>query len=179
MKIYNRTKIPNEIIERVLLKASKGIGQVRTTDVVVKISSGQYTYSRGNALSCDLIKVNGKWIKTDGGRIKITLPADLQKKDSDPTWNNRRDFVKCASSFFETAKHEWSHVKDYQDEKKFNKRLEWSRENKNGKRPKWSTRPEEIRAQNYCHNADKKGFTVDNAYEEVMTLAIEIEKYYK
>ena len=173
MKIYNRTRIPDSILEPILKKAANGIG-VRTSGVIVKVSAGQYRYARGNASKCCAIKIRGRWVNTDGGRIVITLPADLARKDEDPRLNNMRSFLLCATNFFNTAKHEWGHIRDFQTGES-----EWSKRNKGGKRPEWHKRPEEIRAENYVYDSKKKGYNEEDAYEEIMNLAIELEKFYK
>ena len=165
MKIYNRTKIPDYILGSILKKSSLGIG-VRTSGVIIKINSGIYGYSRGNVFKCCMVKIKDRWISTDGGRIVITLPTLSAKSTS-------RNFISCAINFFNTAKHEWGHIRDCQRGEQ-----EWSGRNKS-KRPKWRKRPEEIRAENYVYDSKHKGYNESNAYEEIMNLSIELEKYYK
>ena len=165
MKIYNRTRIADSILESVLKVASLGIG-VRTSGVIVKTNVGIYGYSRGNAVKCICVKIKGRWIETDGGRIMITLPTLSAK-------SNIKNFISCAVNFFNTAKHEWSHIRDFQNGVEI-----WSIKN-NNRRPKWQNRPEEIRAENYVYESKTKGYNEENAYEEIMNLTIALEKFYK
>jgi len=120
--------------------------------------------------------VGKRWVDTDGGYIKIVLPAaahsgaylrypaDVLAEMNDP--------LAMAMDFWKMARHEWGHILDFQ-RMAVGVRLNWSR--RSGYRlPNWATRPEEIRAIGHCDDADAMGRGAEWAVDEILTLAIAV-----
>lgn len=179
MKLYNNSRIPDSVLEAVLYKAGKAVG-ARTTNVVVQVNTSRTCSCKGQAWHYGWVRnwkgmPKGRQINTDGGMFQITLPIPR------PWFSNdllKRNCLKFAESFFKVARHEWAHVKDYQqmDEGKY---LEWSRKSySGGRRPKWANRPEEQRAENHCASADLNGRDSSWACDEIIDLAFELENLF-
>ena len=164
MKLYNRTKIPDSILTSLLVKAGKAVG-ARTSKVVVQVNE---TYRGGGyAIECGSVRwakskkrKTNRWVDTDGGAIRISLPVR----------NKFYDRLSLVERFFNTAMHEWGHIKDYQDGGKY-----FSRGRK--RRPKWADRPEEIRACAYVEQA-KAEDVHDKCADEILNFAVEVESIY-
>ena len=161
MKLYNHTPIEDKILERLLVKAGQSIG-ARTSDVIVQVNRGRIpNCSRAVACRCDIVKLEKRWTNTDGGyfKISLSLPLKIFSQDS----------LQAAETFLEVARHEWGHIRDYQESSKpFSARSL-------GRRPPHNSRPEEIRAANYIYDSDKK--ISKNYFEDVLlNLGIEIER---
>jgi hypothetical protein len=177
MKLYNKTKCPDEIIRPLLLAAGKSIG-ARTTNVVVKVTQGRSLSSKGcvrNAplvyswhlknLKCRRKPTNsnlGQLIQTDGGWIEITLPK-LKRPDIMKCFT--ADAITLAERFYKTAQHEWAHIKDNQ--KHITPKTP---KTPSGRRIQWSERPCEIYAQNEAENA--KPINID---DNILALALYFE----
>jgi hypothetical protein len=163
--LLNRTAIDDKIVERLLLKAAKAIG-ARTEGAVARISSGSRG-GAGRAWNVSFIgdRTTGKRYQTPDGFIEISVGV-------------KGDPLKAAEEFFETARHEFGHLRDFQTPG-FYSRPDSDRLKKNGKRPAWGTRPEEIRAENYVYDADKKKRGAAWAYEQILAVAIAIEENQK
>ena len=193
MKLLNNTKVPDDILERVLTKAGRAVS-ARTTRVVVQVNSTKTRlYSRGTAIACDWVrwydgtkykwnKKSGKIIKrprrldTDGGAFKITLPIPvLISRFVDSKTLNELDF---AQRFYDVARHEWGHIKDYQKLMR-GKRLAWSSIRAGHRRVKHGDRPEEVRAYNYVYESNLDKRDENWAYEEITNLGIAIENIVK
>jgi hypothetical protein len=117
-------------------------------------------------------RVRGRCIDTDGGYFTITLPQVLH---CDPSLF---DPLKRAENFFQTAVHEWGHIRDYQNGGTW--RLPWARKRAGNRRANWGDRPEERRAIRYTTEANErieKGFvqSPDNA---ILDLALWLENTY-
>jgi len=139
MKLDNRTAVDNKILEQVLREAARGLG-VRTSGVGIVVSTSRYR-TNGVAYMCNSFRSSRVWLNTDCGFFKVSLPLDLNP-------------LRCAERFYSTARHEWAHVRDFQDQngqgtRPFSKRV-------NGRRPKHDCRPEELRAYDYVDEADKR-----------------------
>jgi hypothetical protein len=179
MKLYNKTRCPDEILRPLLVTAGKSIG-TRTGNVVVKVTQGQGLSSKGKAHEAHLVyswhlknlkcrrKPNnnnpGRLIQTNGGWIEITLP---KLKSPEIMKCFTADAITLAERFYETAQHEWAHIKDFQE-----KRFMRSPRTKSGRRIKWADRPAEISAMNQVDNA-KKYSSVDDM---ILELALYFEK---
>lgn len=146
MKLYNHTKVPDQILKDVLYHAAKLVGSVRTSNVVVLVKMG-----KGGGCVKDSIPYKGyltnkkypsegykKLVKTDGGWMKIfLLRHKYRNRTYDPQANTHvtADELGIAENFFSTAAHEWQHIKDFQKGKSF------GQYNRN-----WKNRPHEKRA---------------------------------
>ncbi len=163
MKLYNRTRIPDEVLRALLVKAGRSVG-ARTGNVAVQVNPANVT-SKGCAYNWDLLRIRGQWVKVDGF-FKIWLA----RKTSDP--------IQSAQNFLLTARHEFGHIRDYQAGGR--DRLEWSRRGPGGRRPLHDSRPEEIRANDYIYDSDQRLKNKPGYFdEEVLALAIELEKLNK
>lgn len=147
MKLYNRTKVPDCLLARLLRLAGRKV-KARTAGVVVKVTQGRRDgkrggfassgnwVSRGRLTSCRTAGESRQRIKTDRGWIALTLgklyPGRLSA--------NRSTVV----GFYELAAHEWAHIRDYQTHGLC--RRAWSGKAGAVRRQNWCDRPEEARA---------------------------------
>jgi len=175
MKLYNKTKCPNNILRPLLVAAGKSVS-ARTGNVVVKITQGYYAHSRrGHAVECWGVQtwhLKGRrrkgrpykqgYIDTDGGWFQISLPGQVVCSfyKGQPQW------IIYAESFYETAQHEWSHIKDFQNNRRFNTPRTTS-----GRRVAWRDRPVEISAENHVAEAKK----ISNLDDMILELALYFE----
>ncbi len=169
MKLINKTRLSDKVLENILRDAAKALNKrVRTTGVVVKVVyNKKSTYTNGWALKCDTIKwgKKDKRIKTDKGVIHISVPCLYDElKD---------EYTKQATGFFETMRHEWGHVSDFQSKKKlaFDQGL-------NGRRRNHGNRLEERRVHQYIEAAEKRGHTTDKYMNVISQFAEEVIKKY-
>ena len=167
MKLINKTKVPNEVLENLLVSAGRSVG-ARTSGVVVRVCYGQpLSPVHGRATECYKVRWSGRWQLTDGGGFKMTLPTLRTKKWLGIT---TYDPTNVAQEFYKIAQHEWGHIKDFQNGGR--RTMEFS---SGRRRPSHDTRPEEVRAENYVYEAEEK-FGKERGYNEIMALAIELEK---
>lgn len=165
MKLYNRSKIADSVLQDLLIKAGRSIG-ANTQNVVVQVNpscQNRWLHIRGMAYECDSVLIGKRFVATDGGWFKISLPI---LRITDP--------ITIAESFLQVARHEWGHILDYQNGGRDT--LEFShRSYSSGRRPKHDSRPEELRAENYIYDSDKR--ISKNYFDDViLNLAIEIER---
>jgi hypothetical protein len=151
MKLYNRTECPDRILQPLLVAAGRAVG-AKTGEVIVKVGQARLPQGTGIAIAADRVRLGflqgkppekwGRWITTQGGYIRLTLPG----------CNRFADPLILAQSFYELAVHEWGHILDFQIGLGF---LPWS--GRDGERkPRWKERPEEIRACTYANEALRK-----------------------
>lgn|GEM_PF-6261369 len=164
MKLYNRTTIPTEVLEAIIVQAGRNVG-ARTSGVVAKVTRGRSYCVSGVAKKCTHIRhwfLMGKscpkspeaqrtarWGRTDGGYFTMTVgrieaTAGLYHG------------TKLAEEVYETALHEWAHIADYQSPLYGTPALAWSKPGASGRRCAWKRRPEEIRAQDAVYKAKEK-----------------------
>lgn len=171
MKLYNRTDCPDRILRPLLVAAGRAVG-AKTGEVIVKVGQSRLPRGTGIAIAADRVRLGflqgkppekwGRWITTQGGYIRLTLPGWF----ADP--------LILAQSFYELAVHEWGHILDLQVGLGF---LPWS--GRDGeRRPRWKERPEEIRACNYTDEALKKETTgrLTSRDDLILELAIWLEE---
>jgi len=153
MKLYNKTKLLDAVLEPLLVAAGRAVG-ARTAGVVVKVTQGRHGGVSGMANSASYLntwhlKRVRKWkserVFTDGGWFRITIP---QFK---PGW----DSLATAQEFFKVAMHEWVHVRDYQAGGRGY--MPWASRGIGGRRPIHDRRPEELRAINAVDDAIARG----------------------
>lgn len=158
MKLYNKTKCPDKLLKPLLTLAGKSVG-ARTSGVVVKVTQGRGYYSRATAKKCNYVyswhlkgrrtgeerkqRKRGRLIKTDGGYFFIALPAKCEKFTGIGGTDRAR-------AFYDTAQHEWGHIRDYQSGC-----YTPSPRTPSGRRIQWRDRPAEIRADNYVADAKR------------------------
>jgi len=167
MKLYNRTKLDTKLLHKVLAAAGKAVG-ARTSKVVVEVVPRRAWGTTGEAWQCCCFRVGKRWIRTDGGGFVIRIPCNWLKNRSDAS-----DYV-CgrAEGFFETAMHEWVHIRDFQDGGQDFK----YRRTGSSRRMNWKDRPQEQRAESVVHLAESEG--VYEKHEELLfELALVLEEY--
>lgn len=175
MKLYNRTKLDDDLLEKVLYDAAKKtkIG-VRAGNVVVKVTSSS-SYLSGCVWSASGVSKqwlegrksswSGVFIKTDGAYMVLRIPVFGRCQTEE---------VVLVESLFRTAAHEWKHVADYQKGKLFaHHKLGRSR------RINWADRPQEKRAMAAATRAGKIMGERSDIQEALLELAINIERLRK
>jgi hypothetical protein len=168
VKLLNRTPIPDDILETLLVKAGRAVG-AKTTNTVVQVNRCIHGTS-GIAYNCTWVRwgASKRRLKCDGAfRITLPLPAGPKAR----TWYHLLDPLDAAVRFFEVARHEWGHIRDYQ-----NPNRTWSIPTR--RRLPHDRRPVEIRADNYVFDADEHKHGAEWAIEEIVALAVELEKRY-
>lgn len=164
MKLYNRTPLDGEILKAVLTKAGRSVG-ARTAGVIVKVNLMQnHLGTRGLATECFSNRIGKRWIKTDGGDIKLTFSLHSMQP------------IEIARAILELARHEFGHIRDYQNGGRF--AMEFSKPNSSGRRPIHDSRPEEIRVENYIYDSDKR-LKCGYFDSELEQLAAEIDRVRK
>ena len=160
MKLYNRTRISDDILSALLVKAGKSVG-ANTSGVVVKVNTGHH-YVNGTAWQDDRVYVGSRWINTDRGHFRISLPMP----------DRIHDAIDRARDFLYVARHEWGHIRDYQAGGR--RTMEFSHRSSGGRRPSHDSRPEEIRAENYIYDSDKR-LPIGSFDDVVLDLAVALE----
>lgn len=130
MKLINRTRVPDELLEPLLILAGRRVG-ARTRGVVVQVNPGRF--AKGMAYECIRVRWtprSRRWLDTDGGAFKVTLPSC-----GSALWR--------AMEFADVAAHEWCHIREYQQGG--SSRFPFSRKAASGRRPAHRFRPEEVR----------------------------------
>ncbi len=166
MKLWNKTRIPDNVVHALVAKAGRAVG-ARTAKVVVVVKStnrdhGQ-AYSCSHVRACSPIFGRGRsksrrWIRTDGGYIELFVQRypgfNIGSGDARNTEDNA---ARLAQKMFELAMHEWGHIADFQANDA-GAGLEFSkRGRRSGRRPAWGDRPEEIRAEGHVEAAKHAG----------------------
>ena len=144
MKLYNKSKCPDKLLQPIIMAAARRVG-VRTGVVVKVLGPARTGYQgmayRGRPYQWHLTRKRlvGKYrkreIASDGGWIELHIPR------RHPSY----DHLLCAEMFYALCVHEWSHIKDYQDETRGIYKPT-SRRGHGGRRERHDDRPEEIRA---------------------------------
>jgi hypothetical protein len=181
MKLLNNTPIPDAILIALLVRAGRTVG-AKTTDVVVQINRSHWYLSPIRATAYD-----AGWVRWGGGSgrklscdeaFRISLPLLNLIGETDPSviehkWCNY-DALTIAQRFYEVARHEFGHIRDYQQGGRYF--LRWSKCGNNNRRPRHDSRPEEIRAENYAYDADRAGRNANAAVEEIVALGVVLEE---
>ena len=135
MKLYNKTKYPDDLLQALLIEAGKAIG-ARTSKVIVIVTSGKpgYPYTRGVAQRCDYVRhwaletrayKKGTYelkkgeVETDGGYFRLTIPYPftpdwVKNSQHYQEWKAQHRGIDRAEQIFSTACHEWQHIRQYQ-----------------------------------------------------------------
>ena len=177
MILYNHTKIPDDILTKVLYLAAKAVGSIRTQKVVIKVTtSSQYCSGRCHKLGLMYYHgfLRGSWdydysnseynkksdrklIPTDGGYMFLQIPVTTK-------WSRYSDPLDLAERIFALAAHEWQHIKDYQKKVKFG----------NYER-NWKNRPHERRAITAAKRADRVKDKRTDIQDAILNLGFAIE----
>jgi hypothetical protein len=168
MKLYNKTKLPDSVLEPLLIAAGRAVG-AKTSGVVVKVTQGRNAGVSGMAQSASFVntwhlKRVSKWkserVTTDHGWFRITIPW------SRPGW----DSLAVAQSFFQVAMHEWKHIADYQAGGRW--AMPFASPGMSGRRARHDSRPEELRAIDAVDAALARG-AVLRCQDAIIALAME------
>lgn len=187
MKLYNKTRCPNALVESILLRAGKACGKVRTTGVIVIVTrattgrvrglaheaSGVYEFALRRFKQRHKAKITrGRCINTDGGYFSISLP--LLSPNARTHWVT--DALHRAEQFFCVAVHEWGHIRDYQAGGSW--KLPWAVTRQGHRRENHDDRPEERRANRYAREAESriKSGTVQSPDDAILDLALWLEE---
>ena len=171
MKLYNKTKLPNAVLEPLLTAAGRCVG-ARTSGVVVKVTQGQNRGVSGVAEHATFVntwhlKRVKNWkherVSTDHGWFRITIPW------SRPGW----DSLAVAQSFFQVAMHEWKHIADYQAGGRW--AMPFASPGMSGRRARHDSRPEELRAIDAVDYAITHG-VIQKYQDMIIALAVEHER---
>ena len=165
MKLYNRTKVPDKVLQEVLQHAARLVG-ARSKSVVVMVRSSRWCHGMAwRGMPYEWFLRGERWhkehgrgelIDTDCGWFEIWLPKDFY---SDP--------LVLAESFFKVAAHEWRHIRDYQKGGVFTRKR------------RWASRPQEKRAIRSASRAMADMSKRRGAADAIIDLGIEIEKLRK
>jgi len=188
MKLYNKTKYPDDLLESLLIEAGKAVN-ARTTKVIVIATSGKagYPSCRGTATRCDYVKrfaldtraykkgtyeLKKGLVETDGGYFKITLPYPflpdwVKASESYKQGRLSHDGLSITESIFNVASHEWQHIKQYQDRLfNFKDKKEQAKHHDNR-----SWEKDAIKAANKARNKPR-----NKAQEAILNLSLWIEE---
>jgi len=158
MILVNRTGLPDAVLRVILKKAARAVkARIAGTRVYVG-------YGRGGG------RALGGTSRWPGGQVWLTVRHHVKGRTY-PT----SPFPEQAEAerFFETARHEWAHVAEFQTH---GHRLPSSGWTTKRRRPRWKTRPEEIRAENILYEADERGRGAKWAKAEIAALALALKK---
>ena len=188
VKLYNFSGLPDEPL-RTLLSRAKRLVDCRG-DVVVKVTCGGNRVS-SHASRCDWVakfhlagractKASGRTelrrgkVRTAGGMVTLRPYHPPAFALRNPGWHSDlKDPIEWAKRLFETAMHEFHHIREFQERLLFQ---EWSTRNRGGKLPAWRYRPEEIRAMNATDEALEKLRRSQAKHDElILELAIQME----
>lgn len=189
MKLYNKTRYPDNLLESLLVQAGKAVG-ARTANVIVVVNCAKpgYHHIYGTAYRCDYVK---RWalearrytkdgtrlkqgiVETDGGYFTLTIPYPfvpkwIKESDIYPAWSEAHCFdgLSIAEGIFKTATHEWQHIIQYQ-QRKFNFRDRRERAKHHDNRA-WER--DAIKASSRANGKPR-----DKAQEAMLNLALWIE----
>jgi len=162
LKLYNQTRLPDELLRRLLVRTARRVGA--RSGIVVKVTRAreQLTGEVWNATGIAewWCKRGGskRYIRTDGAYMRIAL---LDWRGCD------QHALSTAHETIALMLHEWSHVADAQVGGR-----EHSRRGPNGRKPAWADRPEEVRAQFATKHAAEKPSKADDDLELELAQAL-------
>ena len=171
MKVFNHTKIPDELLKPILYRSAKAVGSIRTQKVVIKITTSQYSYS-GHVKPCRIMAyrlwyLEGRYsdkpskqimLRSDGGYMFLRIPVNRFTQDP----------IAFAENVFNLASHEWQHIKDLQKNNRFG---EYNRN--------WRNRPHERRAITAAKRADRVKDKNEFIQDSILNLALFMEDVWK
>jgi hypothetical protein len=176
VKLYNLSGLPDEPLRSLLVKAKRAARCGGS--VIVKVTRGGRRVT-SHAKSANFVY---QWFLLTRRRTKKDYELKERRVQTSGGYivmqPYRGEPLASAERFFETAIHEFHHVKEFQEGGKF--RHKWSFTDGNGRRPVWEKRPEEIRAVNATDEAlgrlrRRKEYPED----AVIALALQMEAKWK
>lgn len=120
------------------------------------------------------MKLRKGHIRTAGGVVYLQPYHPPSYALRNPGWSSRvKDPLEWAKRLFETAVHEFHHIREFQERRPDQL---WSKRGDGGKRPVWRYRPEELRAMDATDAALSKVRRSQAAHDEmILELAIQME----
>lgn len=173
MKLYNKSRLPDAVLEPLLVAAGRAVG-AKTSGVVVKVTQGRNRGVYGAAQRATFVytwhlKRVQKWksesVATSGGWFRLTVPAHH------PCW----DSLAVAESIFKVSMHEWVHIKDYQAMNRGEYKPFASRNPHSNRRIGHDSRPEEERAIDTVNYAISEG-AIKRNQDVIIALALEHDR---
>jgi len=185
MKLFNHTKIPDQLLENLLYESAKAVGSIRTAKVAIKVTEnlGNCFAHRGFVYASYMKgerRKNGKWrsrrlIDSDGGWLELNLGAWMNKREWIEWIKNEQgeyflsktslDPMEASENVYKLMAHEWRHIRDFQKGEKFgnyNKRH--------------NDRPHERRANNSMEKAVRMIDKRQGCADAILALAIHLEQ---
>ena len=169
MKLYNKTKISDKVLERLLYRSAKAVGSVRTQKVVVKVTASKTSYGhvsmgtggfyyewalRGQSWETG----SEKAICSDGGFMFLKIAIS----------DYHQDPLDFADRVYRLAAHEWRHIRDYQKHVRFDTH-----------RKRWANRSHEKRAMNSARKATREIDKRGDIQDAILNVALEAEAIWK
>ena len=160
VKLYNQTRIPDELLRRLLARTARRIGA--RSGIVVKVTRAQ-SHITGEVKKASAVRewwvrrrnkdgsLKKRFLETDCAYMRLAL-VDYAGCDAHA--------LQRAGAIIDIMLHEWAHVRDNQRGER-----DYSRRGPNGRRPAWRDRPEEIRAQWQAREAGEKRSAIDDDLE--------------
>ena len=175
MKLYNNTRLDDKILYKVLYKAAKAVGSVRTQKVVIKVTTAQngnsgcvkcgkghygfYEWHLKGERRTAKGRKSQKLIYSDGGFMFLKICVGRL---------SGRDPLMTAENIYSLAAHEWRHIRDFQKKEHFG---QYERN--------WANRPHERRAINSAKRADRIKMERPDIQDAIIDLGINIEEIRK
>lgn len=150
MIFYNLTAIPDNALKAVINAARVEAG-ARSTGVAVRVAYG----NGGGEASA------GRWVRWGRGARRVRCSAWIKLRLAERMSN---DPLVVAKWLYETAAHEWRHVRDVQD----GSNRDWDH------RPRWGNRPQERRALSTQREAMEN---IERHADAILALALAIEEH--
>ena len=173
MKLYNQTKIDDEVLSAILYRAAKAVGSVRTQNTVIKVTTSVWRmhgrvhrpfymyyekFLKGQPYSGD---AGGSLVRSDGGYMFLSIP--------NPSGDQRNwEALDFAEAIYELAAHEWRHVRDFQKGERYG---DYNRN--------WKNRPHERRAISSTKRAVAMVDKDERIQDAIIALGLDIERIRK
>lgn len=169
MKLYNKTKIPDKVLERLLYRSAKAVGSVRTQKTVVKVTTSQYGCSgvvKGTGFG--MWKYYERYLKGSGSSTKLIWSDGGYMFLRVPSSNFRQDPLMFSEEVYKLAAHEWRHIRDHQKHVKMDTH-----------KKRWANRSHEKRAMNSAKKAVREIDRREDIQDAILNFAIEVEMLWK
>lgn len=171
MKLYNKTQYPDELLTPLLTLAGRAVG-AKTGGVIVKCTQRRDLACTGTATDYAFVYRHAldTRSRTKDGHFKMaTVACDgfIQLRLPRP-WTPD-DAIPLAESIYSVAAHEFAHVRDYQQGRRYLRTLE-------NRRKRHHNRPWEKTAIKAASKAVKRATTDSKRQDAILALALWLEK---
>lgn len=168
MKLIDKVGLPPIVYQalyKLLVKAGQAV-RAKTWGVVVIVCPSRYRLAgvagAGTHVTVKVGRGRTRRYRSDRAAFWLWLPRV-------PALRKLRPMAgELACRIFDIARHEFAHVADIQSGNPQSR--EWSRREKGRRRPPWRERPEELRVQIACDEADARGRDLAWARDELSAL---------